>query len=236
MQYQSDISPISSNREELERSIEFTSARIIELGCGNAATIIELATSHPDCEFVATEVDRVQHEKNLSATCPPNLCFRLGGAQQIDLPNASIDAVIMLKSLHHVPSDLLSQSFEEVHRVLKPGGLWYISEPVYAGDFNSILKMFHDERVVRLAAFEAISQSVADGQFELVEQTFFDAVRRFEGFDEYERIILGQTHTQFNVDEQLLAKVKMAFERIENCDGITEFRCPQRVDLLRRIP
>ena len=44
----------------------------------------------------------------------------------------------------------------EIARVLKPGGVAYLSEPVYAVRFNDILKLFHDERVVREADFDAV--------------------------------------------------------------------------------
>ena len=50
----------------------------------------------------------------------------LGGAQAIDLPADSIDLVIMLKSLHHVPTELMDRALAEIHRVLKPGGLAYL--------------------------------------------------------------------------------------------------------------
>ena len=55
----------------------------------------------------------------------------------------------------------------EIHRVLKPDGLAYISEPVFAGEFNEIIRLFHDELAVREAAFAAVGRAVATGRFEL---------------------------------------------------------------------
>lgn len=57
-----------------------------------------------------------------------------------------------LKSLYPVPME--DRGLLGVHRVLKPGGLAYISEPVYAGGFNDIMRIFHNEKSVREAAFE----------------------------------------------------------------------------------
>ncbi len=46
-----------------------------------------------------------------------------GSAADIEQPDASVDIVIMLKSLHHVPISLMDQALTEIARVLKPGGL-----------------------------------------------------------------------------------------------------------------
>ena len=46
--------------------------------------------------------------------------------------------------------------------VLKPDGVAYISEPIYAGAFNDILKMFHDEREVRQAAEQGLEIAPED--------------------------------------------------------------------------
>ena len=158
--------------------------QLIELGCGRAETIVKLAKCFPGLECIATEVDQIQHAENLASDGLPNLRFQFGGAEKIDLPDASANYVIMLKSLHHVPMALMKQSLNEVRRVLIPGGLAYLAEPVYAGPFNEILKRFNDEQVVRQAAFETVKEAVESGAFELVDQVFFSVARRFADFAE----------------------------------------------------
>lgn len=100
-------------------------------------------------EILALEVDAIQHALNLAAPALPNVQFAQGGAEAIPAPDASFDIVLMFKSLHHVPVALMGQALREISRVLRPGGVAWISEPVYAGDFNDILRLFHDEKEVR---------------------------------------------------------------------------------------
>ena len=226
--------PVSTDMDLIARHLPLEGARLLELGCGRAFTTRRLAETFPIAELIATEVDRIQHEKNLQITDLPRVTFQFGGAEAIDQPDASIDAVIMLKSLHHVPTELMAQGLSEIHRVLKPGGLAYISEPVYAGAFNEVLRLFNDERQVRTAAFETIKYAVESGLFDLEAELFFDNLSRFQGFEEFEQRILGATHSEFDIDDALYARIKNAFLPHIGPDGVAEFRNPHRVDLLRR--
>jgi ubiquinone/menaquinone biosynthesis C-methylase UbiE len=226
--------PRSSDFEQISTLLRLEGARLLELGCGAAFTTRQLAEAFPDSEIVAMEVDRVQHEKNLLIPDLPNVTFVYGGAQAIDLPDASIDAVVMLKSLHHVPVQDMDTAFAEIARVLRPGGLAYISEPVYAGDFNDILRLFNDEREVREAAFAATRRAVESGLLVLEKEIHFYATSRFHGFEEFESRILGATHSTFDVDDKLFEEIKARFAPHIDKDGMAEFLNPMRVDLLRK--
>jgi SAM-dependent methyltransferase len=226
--------PVSSDLELIAARLPVQGGRLLELGCGRALTTRRIAETLPVAELIATEVDRVQHEKNLAGADLPGVTFRYGGVEAIAEPDASVDAVIMLKSLHHVPGHLLRRGLAEIHRVLKPGGLAYFSEPVYAGDFNEILRLFNDEQNVRAAAFAALRDAVESGLFELEDEIFFDGISRFEGFAEFEERILGVTHSSFEIDEALHARIREAFMAHVGPDGVAEFRNPHRVDLLRK--
>ena len=226
--------PRSSDFEQIKRMLPLQDTRLLELGCGAAYTTRRLAESFPLREIVAMEIDLIQHEKNLLIPDLPSVEFRYGGAQDIGLADDSVDAVIMLKSLHHVPVQDMEQALHEIRRVLRPHGLAYISEPVYAGDFNDIMRLFHDEKAVRAAAFDAIRDCVERGQFELQEEIHFLSTTRFEGFEEFEHRILGATHSDFQIDDELCTVIRQRFMPFVGDDGIAEFLSPLRVDLLRK--
>ena len=219
--------------EIYNRLLSLDGKHILELGCGSAEITRNIASTGNNRQLTALEVDQIAHEKNLQIGDLPNVTFGLAGAQAIPLPDASVDVVLMFKSLHHVPLELMEPSMHEIRRVLKPGGLLYISEPVFAGDFNEILRLFHDEQKVREAAFETMKKVVDDGLFDLVEEVFFNSPMKFADFAEFENNTIKATHSQHSLDENLYQQVKQRFEQHIGDDG-AHFLMPIRVDLLQR--
>jgi SAM-dependent methyltransferase len=207
--------------------------QILELGCGAAWTTRTLATELAADRVVATEVDRIQLGKNLKITDLPNVTFRYGGAEAIDDADETYDAVFMFKSLHHVPRDLMSQALGEIHRVLKPDGLAYFSEPVYWGPFNDLLRMFNDEREVREAAFATLKDAVGSGQFNLEAEVFFQVEDTYTSWEDFEGRLLKVTHTTLDIDAAREEQIRQAFLS-HLTPGGAHFLKPHRVDLLRK--
>lgn len=214
-------------------NLPFDGARVLELGCGKADKTRLLAESGRVREIIACEVDRIQHAKNVLRTDLPLVCFEQAGAEAIPLPDGSIDIVLMFKSLHHVPLASMDEALAEIARVLRPGGLAWISEPVYAGELNEVFKLFHDEAEVRAAAFAALCRSVDCGLFELAAEHFFLTRSYFENFDQFDARMIQVTHTDHRLEAALYDQVKAKFESYLRPDGATFFN-PQRIDCLRK--
>lgn len=208
-------------------------AHILELGCGRADKTRAIAELGKAASITAMEVDAIQHARNLALTDLLGVVFQAGGAEAIALPDNSVDIVLMFKSLHHVPTDKMDQALGEIRRVLKPGGLAYISEPVYAGAFNDILRLFHDEKIVRQVAFDAVRRTVESGTLELAQQVFFSTPVTYENFDQFDERILRVTHTQHRLSDELRATVRERFMTHMTPQG-ARFEMPIRVDLLRK--
>jgi len=225
----------ATEQEMMERLLPLERARVLELGCGAAWITRQLALKYPQSRFLCTEVDGIQHEKNLAAPVSSNLEFRLGGAEAIDVPDASIDILWMLKSLHHVPVELMRTAMQEIIRVLKPGGLAYFCEPVYSGEFNALLSLIHDEKQVREAAFEAIRWLVASGAMHLKGEYFFNVPACYDSWATFEDRFLNITHTQLSIDASCYEKIKQTFLSHLGSQGAL-FDKPHRVDLLQKLP
>jgi SAM-dependent methyltransferase len=217
----------------LAQLLPLRDAHILELGCGAAEKTRTIAERSGVAAITALEVDAIQHAKNLQITDLPKVQFCLSGTQAIPAADASFDIVLMFKSLHHVPGDLLDQAFSEIHRVLKPGGLAYLSEPVFAGEFNDVLRLFHDEQAVRAAAFAAIQRAIHSGQFKLESQTFFSTPGHFDDFADFEKKVMQVSHTQHHLSPELHATVRAAFMQRMTPQGFN-YAMPLRVDLLRK--
>jgi SAM-dependent methyltransferase len=220
-------------RDVYTELLPLANARVAELGCGRAELTRAIAEAFPTAQIIALEVDAIQHARNLAITDLPNVRFVAGGAEALPFDDDSLDLVLMFKSLHHVPSHLLDKALAEVRRVLRPGGLAYISEPVFAGEYNEIMRIFHDEERVRAAAFSAIVRSVESGALELVAERFFSTPLRFDDFAHFEDRVLGVTHTQHRLSESQLSTVRERFMRHVTPQG-AQFLQPMRVDLLRK--
>lgn len=223
-------------RDELDliaERLDPAGKRVLELGCGAARMTRRLAERFAPASIVATEVDRIQHAKNLAIRDLPQVTFRLGGAEAIADGDGSYDLVLMLKSLHHVPVPAMGKALEEIHRVLRPGGYAYFSEPVYWGPFNELMRLINDEREVREAAFAALTHAVDTGLFELVDEVFFEVAGTYESWDVFASQFLEVTHTELAIDTARRAQIRQAFERHLTPTG-AHFRKPHRADLLRR--
>jgi ubiquinone/menaquinone biosynthesis C-methylase UbiE len=206
--------------------------RIIELGCGAAQLSRKLLAKFPACEVTGLEVDERQHAKNLLNPMQ-RLHFIKAGAQAIPFKEEHFDLALMLKSLHHVPLDQMSQALSEVHRVLLPNGLLYVSEPVFAGALNEVMRVFHDEEQVRAAAFRAVQQAASSGAWEQVDEILFEMPVHFRDFTEFEQRMIDVTFVNHRLDASTLQVMRERFEPQMSADG-AHFVRPMRVNLLRK--
>ncbi len=228
-----NIERVCQEDEIYENELCLDGKYILELGCGKAYISRKIATTGKNRHLVATEVDKIQHSKNLAITDLPNVRFILAGAESIPEKDESFDIVLMFKSLHHVPMQLMDKTLNEIHRVLKPNGLAYISEPIFAGDFNEVLCLFHNEEQVRKAAFKAVKNAVNSNLFQLKKQIFFTTPRHYTNFEDYENRIIKVTHTEHNLSVDHLEIIKQKFSQYLTANG-ADFQIPIRVDLLQK--
>lgn len=217
----------------VDEVLELDGKDILELGCGRAEITRAIASAGRDRKVLALEVDEIQHRLNLEIADLPNVRFGLGGAEAIPAEDCSVDVAFMFKSLHHVPVEFMDRALSELARVLRPGGYAYISEPVFRGNLNEVLRLFDDESHVRGEAFQALVRVVEAGVFELAREVFFLASRTYRGFEEFEQRVLHATHSDRSLTPEKLQLVRETFEGYANMSG-GRFETPVRVDLLRR--
>lgn len=226
-----NVGLVANEGEIIEELLSLEGARVLELGCGKAEKTRLVAQK--TASVLALEVDEIQLANNRTIKGLPNVSFEHGGAEKIPAADSSFDIVLMFKSLHHVPDELMDNAFFEIRRVLKTGGIAYVSEPIYAGDFNEILRLFHDERAVREAAFAAEMRAVSMRRLALVTQKFFLQPMHFESFSQFEDQVLKVTHTDHKLSPELFEDVRLKFNNHMSPNG-ADFYMPIRVDIFRK--
>lgn len=231
-----DPDQLPTLRDELDLLadlVPLAEQRLIELGCGNARLARSLLARYPGSQLVGLEVDAVQHAKNV-ANPQQRLVFMAGSAEAIPFPDASFDGALMLKSLHHVPLDGMDQALAEVARVVKPGGWFYVSEPIFGGALNEIVRLYNDENTVRRAAQAALDRAVAAGtHWVAADERRFAQPAHFKDWADFEQRMLYPSFADHYITPTLAERVKAAFMRQMTADG-AHFVRPMHVRLLRR--
>lgn len=89
---------------------------ILDVGCGEGLTLERLVKRFPESEVVG--IDRL--EENVEICRSHGLPARKGDVYDIDLPDDSVDAVLLFEVIEHLERP--EEAIGEVGRVLKPGG------------------------------------------------------------------------------------------------------------------
>jgi len=230
----SNINKTCPESDIFEALLSLDGQNILELGCGEAQLTRLIAQGGAARQIMATEVDDVQHHKNLLITDLPNVVFARCASEYIEAKDNTFDTVFMFKSFHHVPIELMPQALLEIKRVLKINGYLYISEPIFMGEFNEILRLFHDEQRVREAAFTEIQTAITHKQYVLEKELFFNSPVHFDNFSHFEQQVIGVTHSEHQLSDELYEKVKQRFNHYFSHNK-GHFVIPIRVNLLRNI-
>lgn len=229
-----DITNTFNEIDLIESKLNLDNSNILELGCGAANFTKKLATNGINRKFSACEVDNIQHNKNIQNTYE-NIEFFLCGAQELPFEDESFDFVFMFKSLHHVPLELLDKALSEIKRVLKPNALAYFSEPLFLGEQNRLIAMFHDEEEVRIKAFMALEKAVENNMFKLYEEIFFKSEVSYENFEDFKRRQMMQTFNDYTFTDELIEKIQIAYDHLSDKNGYASFEKPFRVDILQKV-
>lgn len=223
---------VDNELDVLETLVPLAGTRLVEAGCGAARLARDLLERHPDATLVGLEVDERQLAKNLAEPAP-RLDFLRAGAEAIPFPDAAFDGALMLKSLHHVPRALMDRALAELARVLRPGSWLYVSEPVYAGELNELIRLFNDEGEVRAAAQQALDRAIASGRWQAGPQRRFDMPVRFRDFADFEQRMMRPTFADHRIDDAMLARVAERYAPHQQPDG-ARFMRPMHVRVLHR--
>jgi ubiquinone/menaquinone biosynthesis C-methylase UbiE len=125
---------------------------VLEVGCGDGRLLQWLVRR--GAQPLGIDPDPAQ----LARARADNSSIRLVQAtgERLPLRDVSIEAVIYMNSLHHVPVALQDAAVREAGRVLTVGGDLVVIEPLAEGTWFELLRPLEDETFIRAKAVEAL--------------------------------------------------------------------------------
>jgi ubiquinone/menaquinone biosynthesis C-methylase UbiE len=145
----------------LERLVEPNGKDVLDIGCGGGALVRDLAAR--GARVIGVEISEEQLAPALAGDRGTGARYLVGRAQELPLDDASMDVAVFMRALHHVPPADLTQGLREACRVLRPGGVVYVAEPLAEGDYFALTSLVEDELEVREAAQKALEQATLAG-------------------------------------------------------------------------
>lgn len=203
---------------------------VVDVGCGDGWLVRALA------ERGARVLGVDRFESPLAAArARPQVAgerYERADARELPLADGSVDVVVYVNSLHHVPTEGLDAALAEARRVLRPGGVLYVQEPLAEGPYYEASRLVEDEREVRRAAGKALERAPG---FRSELRVGFQVPVRFDDFEAFrERHVLANADraATFAARED---ELRATFEHLaERHDDGWRFLQPTRTDVVRR--
>lgn len=113
------------DREVLSRFAASTRnlGEICDVGCGPGHIARLLHDSGAEVFGLDLSLGMVEQAKHLN----PGLTFREGNMLALDLPSTTLGGIVAFYAIVNIPRESLPGAFQEMERVLKPGGLLLLS-------------------------------------------------------------------------------------------------------------
>lgn len=222
--------PMMSHRDIATQLLQGSGHRALDVGCGKGQFTKLLAVLFADVIGIDPRADWIAQDQSAAREAGLSIDYREGVAESLPFPDATFDVVSFSNSLHHFA--VFPEAITEARRVLVPGGLLYVMEPVPAGNHFEATRLVNDETEIRGAAYEALAG--ADG-WRLETELAYRHRTSFASYDEWKRAMIDGVPKRQGIFDRADAQIRSRFESeadIEN--GRLAFDHLYRVNLLRK--
>ena len=204
----------------------------LDIGCGPGKFTQSLTALFAAVSGVDISAKAIAKAQAAAAAADCKIDFRVASGDALPYGDASFDTAIFSNSLHHMPD--IAAALREARRVLRPGGLLYVMEPVPAGGYHEGTKLVSDETLVRADAYRALLLLATEDMEPQVE-IMYRGSRRFRDFAQWHDDQIERSPARQAVFDAQPDEVRRRFEANagRETDGFS-FETVSRVKLFRK--
>jgi ubiquinone/menaquinone biosynthesis C-methylase UbiE len=130
---------VMSDLDVLERLAGPSGKDVVDIGCGGGALVRALTAR--GARVTGVEISEGQLAPALANDDGSGARYVIGRAQALPLEDGSVDVAVFMRTLHHVPPGDLLDALRETRRVLRPGGVVFVAEPLAEGEFFELTRV-----------------------------------------------------------------------------------------------
>jgi 2-polyprenyl-3-methyl-5-hydroxy-6-metoxy-1,4-benzoquinol methylase len=217
----------------LERLVAPAGKDVVDVGCGGGALVRDLAAA--GARPIGVEISEEQLATARARDNGSGARYLVGRAEDLPLEDGSVDVVVFMRSLHHVPTKHLRDGLREARRVLRPDGAVYVAEPLAQGDFFALTSLVEDELEVRREAQAALAEAGQAG-LERAVTVDYDVTVCLADVDAFRARTVSVDPERAPVFDARRDEITEAFARLGTPGERPGERCftvPMRADVLR---
>jgi ubiquinone/menaquinone biosynthesis C-methylase UbiE len=220
---------ICSGLEALQRTVgPLANSVVVDIGSGDGS----LARSLAEAGAEVSGFDPLGPVQPWTEVAAGRYRLVREGAEAMPLADGSVDLVLFIYSLHHIPPEILPSVLAEARRVLRPGGHLYVAEPLAQGPLQEVSALYHDETMVRQRAADILA-TVTPPLFRQRRTIFYSNRRVHKSFDEYaDRMAANMRFNDYTEPQLRAPAVRERFDAVAAQTGGI-FDQPVRIDLMQ---
>jgi len=224
---------LTTDAAVMDRLVSPSGKDVLDVGCGDGALVRRLCTGGARATGIEISEDKLAIARGQDPVDVGR--FLLGRAEKLPVADVSVDIVVFMRALHHVPIAQMPDALRESRRVLRHGGAVYVAEPLTEGDFFELTSLVEDEREVRRAVQDAIERA-GEAALDRTGTVEYEVETRIGGVAAFQALLLRVDPDRARVIAEREREIASAFEQLGEPGtrpGERRFRQPMRVDILR---
>ena len=225
--------PLLKHTQVLRDRLPLEGARIADVGCGDGGLARVMARA--GAWVVGFDPGARQLARARAAEPAGEEAYVSALGESLPLPDGCLDALVYFNALHHVPAAEQQAALAEAARVLRPGGLLYVQEPLAEGDYFELMRPIEDETEVRAGAYAALKAAAAGADLAELEEFVYRAPFRVKSVEAFLQGLTAVDPARRRAVDAAKESLRRGFlAAAEQRDDAFWFEIPSRLNLLRR--